>query len=380
MPDPAELPLRQTALHKRHVAAGARMIPFAGWEMPISYAGINEEHAAVREACGLFDVSHMGRLAIRGTQSMPFRNALLPRDISKLRTGQMAYAVLCTETGGVVDDLAVSKLQEDDYLLVVNASRAVEDTALILDRATYEDELQVDDRTPETGMLAIQGPRALEITQRVLGVSDLDDLGYFRCRMLEGVGGDDGLLLISRSGYTGEDGFELVTRSATAGAIWDQLVAAGAVPCGLGARDTLRTEMGYCLYGNELAEDITPIEAGLSWTMELNKASDFLGKEALRSMAADGPARQLVGLVLKQRAIPRSGCPVMVSGREVGQVTSGTFSPTLRRGIGLALVQESALDGDGPAVEIRGKLQEAELAELPFVRSNVKTRKKTGQR
>ena len=377
MLDPAELPLRQTPLHERHLAAGARMVPFTGWEMPISYAGINEEHASVREACGLFDVSHMGRLAIRGAQSMSFLDALLPRDIAKLRTSQMAYAVLCTETGGVVDDLAVSKLQEDDYLLVVNASRAAEDTALIFDRAAGEAELQVEDRTPETSMLAIQGPHALEITQRVLGVGDLDDLGYFRCRTLGGGGGDGGLLLISRSGYTGEDGFELMTRSDTAGAIWDQLVAAGAVPCGLGARDTLRTEMGYCLYGHELAEDITPIEAGLSWTMDLNKASDFPGKEALRSMAAGCPTRKLIGLVLKQRAIPRSGCRVMVSGKEVGQVTSGTFSPTLRRGIGLAMVQESALGGEEPAVEIRGKLQEAELTELPFVRSNVKTTKKT---
>ncbi len=377
MPDSAKqtsTSLRQTPLYERHIAAGARMAPFAGWEMPISYAGIYEEHAAVREGCGLFDVSHMGRLSVKGPRSMSFLDELLPREMSTLRSGQMAYAVLCTESGGVVDDLAVSKLREDDYVLVVNASRVVEDTDVILALASGEPELGIDDRTLETGMLAVQGPRALEIAGNVLGVNDLDELGYFRCRELDRAGDT---VLISRSGYTGEDGFEIVTEHAAAAALWDDVVAAGAIPCGLGARDTLRTEMGYCLYGHELAEDISPIEAGLKWTMDLDKAADFPGKEALRAAAKEGTTRRLTGLMLKQRAIPRPGCRIMVSGDEVGQVTSGTFSPTLQQGIALAFVLSDTLEAEQTlAVDIRGRQHEADIVKPPFVRSNVKTRKK----
>jgi aminomethyltransferase len=366
--------LRHTPLYERHIAAGARMAPFAGWEMPISYVGINEEHAAVREGCGLFDVSHMGRLSVKGPRSMSFLDELLPREMSKLRSGQMAYSVLCTESGGVVDDLAVSKLRDDDYLLVVNASRVVEDTDVILALAAGQPGLRIEDRTLETGMLAVQGPRALEIAQHVLGTSDLDELGYFRCQELDFAGNT---VLISRSGYTGEDGFEIVTKRTAAAALWDDVVTAGAVPCGLGARDTLRTEMGYCLYGHELAEDISPIEAGLKWTMDLDKAADFPGKKCLRAAAKDGRAQRLIGLQLKQRAIPRPGCSVMVSGDKVGQVTSGTFSPTLQKGIALAFVLERTLEAEQTfTVDIRGKLHEAEMVKPPFVRSNVKTRKK----
>jgi len=377
MPDSAKqtsASLRHTPLYERHIAAGARMAPFAGWEMPISYAGINEEHAAVREGCGLFDVSHMGRLSVRGPRSLSFLDELLPREMSKLRSGQMAYAVLCTESGGVVDDLAVSRLREDDYLLVVNASRVVEDTDVILALAARHPGRRIEDRTLETGMLAVQGPRALEIAQSVLGTSDLDELGYFRCQEFDLAGNT---VLISRSGYTGEDGFEMVTERTDAAALWDDMVAAGAVPCGLGARDTLRTEMGYCLYGHELAEDISPIEAGLKWTMDLDKAADFLGKDALRAAAQDGSARRLIGLLLKQRAIPRPGCSIMVSGDKVGQVTSGTFSPTLQKGIALGFVLKRTLEADQTlTVDIRGRLHEAEIVKPPFVRSNVKTRKK----
>ncbi len=377
MPDSAKqtsASLRHTPLYERHIAAGARMAPFAGWEMPISYAGINEEHAAVREGCGLFDVSHMGRLSVKGPRSMSFLDELLPRDLSKLRSGQMAYAVLCTESGGVVDDLAVSKLQEDDYVLVVNASRVVEDTDVILTLAAGHPGLRIEDRTLETGMLAVQGPRALEITRNVLGAVDLDELGYFRCRQLDHAGNT---VLISRSGYTGEDGFEIVTEHTAAAALWDDVIAAGAIPCGLGARDTLRTEMGYCLYGHELAEDISPVEAGLKWTMDLGKASDFPGKDALRAATEEGTARRLTGLMLKQRAIPRPGCRILVCGDEVGQVTSGTFSPTLQKGIALAFVLNDKLEADQIlAVDIRGKLHEADIVKPPFVRSNVKTRKK----
>ena len=377
MPDSAKqtsASLRHTPLYERHIAAGARMAPFAGWEMPISYAGINEEHAAVREGCGLFDVSHMGRLSVRGPRSLSFPDELLPREMSKLRSGQMAYAVLCTESGGVVDDLAVSRLREDDYLLVVNASRVVEGTDVILALAAGHPGLRIEDRTLETGMLAVQGPRALEIAQSVLGTSDLYELGYFRCQEFDLAGNT---VLISRSGYTGEDGFEMVTERTDAAALWDDMVAAGAVPCGLGARDTLRTEMGYCLYGHELAEDISPIEAGLKWTMDLDKAADFLGKDALRAAAQDGSARRLIGLLLKQRAIPRPGCSIMVSGDKVGQVTSGTFSPTLQKGIALGFVLKRTLEADQTlTVDIRGRLHEAEIVKPPFVRSNVKTRKK----
>ena len=371
--DRSKTPLKKTPLFDRHIEAGARMAPFAGWEMPVSYRGINEEHAAVRSASGVFDVCHMGRLSVSGSRSLPFLNELLPRDVSKLSSGQMAYSLLCTEAGGVEDDLAVSKLQRDDYLLVVNASRAEVDSEIILGRAKEQSDVCIIDRTSLTGMVALQGPQSGQIMQEVLGV-DLDELGYFRCREVKWAHSS---VLVSRSGYTGEDGFELIIDRGDTVTLWDQLVSAGAVPCGLGARDTLRTEMGYCLYGHELTTDISPLEAGLGWAMNLEKPSDFLGKDALRLLAAKGPTRRLRGLVLRQRALPRPGCPVLLGDQQIGSVTSGTFSPTLQKGIALALLQTEALENRGGTItiDIRGRQHEADLVKPPFVQPNVKSTK-----
>lgn len=367
--------LRPTPLTSLHREAGARLVGFAGWEMPIQYTGIQAEHRAVRNAAGLFDVSHMGRVTVTGAGSATFLQQLLPYDMQRLKPGRMAYTVLCNDDGGAVDDLAVYCVGADDYRLVINAARTTQDIAWIETQRQRQqaDAVQLIDTTRQQGMIAVQGPQAQSLVQDLLD-PPLSDLGFFSFLQPQ-VDGEE--ILLSRSGYTGEDGFELICPSTAAVSIWSRLVAAGGVPAGLAARDTLRLEAGLCLYGAELDESTTPLEAGLAWTLALDKPVSFPGADALRSQREAGIQRRLVGLRLLARGIPRAEQSILLDGRIVGSITSGTHSPTLNQGIALAYVEAGlAAVGTQLDVDSRGRAVAAEVVALPFVPSRVKRRRR----
>jgi len=364
---------RPTALRDLHHQAGARLVDFAGWELPIQFDGIQLEHRIVREHVGLFDVSHMGRVSVRGSGAATFLDSLLPYDISRLKIGRMAYTVLCSDDGGAIDDLAVYHLGTDHYLLVINASRAAIDLAWIRSHVVCTDTRHVDicEHSGEA-MIAVQGPESEALVTSSI-CAQAADLGFFRCLSMAG---DQGDWLVSRSGYTGEDGFEIICPEGAAADLWTTLVAGGARPAGLAARDTLRLEAGLCLYGNELNEQTTPIEAGLGWTLALDKATEFPGKDALRAQQLTGVARRLTGLRLLSKGIPRAHQVVQNQGLAVGEVTSGTHSPVLNRGIAMAYVDvKFATVGQRLEVCGRSRTVEAEVVALPFVRANVKRRR-----
>lgn len=368
---------RPTPLRAQHQRSGARLVDFAGWELPVQFTGIQAEHRLVREQVGLFDVSHMGRLSLRGAGTEAFLDSLLPYDVQRLSPGRMAYTVMCNDSGGAIDDLAVYCLAPQDYLLVINASRATHDLSWIRDHATRTDagDVTIVDRTPGEAMIAVQGPEAEALVAATIG-PESKELGFFRCLTMTT---EQGEWLVSRSGYTGEDGFEIICPAAAARDLWQQLQRGGARPAGLAARDTLRLEAGLCLYGNELSEQITPLEAGLEWTLALDKETDFPGREALRLQRQKGVRRRLLGLRLLTRGIPRAQQSVVDGARPVGEITSGTHSPVLKQGIAMAYVDEAHADcGHRLQVVGRGGGLEAEVVELPFVPSRVKRRRKKG--
>ena len=345
------------------------MVLFNGWEMPVQYRGIAQEHLAVRSGVGIFDVSHMGQLHFAGRGCVDFLKYLLPVDVSRIRVGAMKYAVMCNEQGGTIDDLAVYRLGETEFLLVVNAGRIDADLEWIrgVDRGT---ETLVEDRTAATGMVAIQGPEAESVVASLAGPGVME-LGYFHFASCSFSGSD---LLVSRSGYTGEDGFEIMCPVALTPELWGAARSLGATPAGLGARDTLRTEMGYCLYGHELDEGITPLEAGLDRILGLDDSQDrdFIGRKALLALRTRGGYRQSIGLTVKGRGVPRTGHEILAGGQGVGSVSSGTYSPTLRKGIALAFVDPSAAACGRLQVDIRGTLQPVEVTPLPMVPSRVR--------
>ncbi len=349
------------------------MVPFNGWELPVQYRGIGQEHLAVRSGVGIFDVCHMGQLRIAGHGSVDFLQHLLPVDVARIRVGAMKYAVMCNERGGTVDDLAVYRLCETEFTLVVNAGRIDADLEWIT-KAAHRTEAIVEDRSPATGMVAIQGPEAERVTAALVG-QEAGKLGYFHfSRFL--FGGSD--LVVSRSGYTGEDGFEIMCPVALTPELWRAARDFEATPVGLGARDTLRTEMGYCLYGHELNEEITPLEAGLDRILRLDDRPDrdFIGREALVALRARGGYRKLTGLAVEGRAVPRPGYEVLADGEVVGSLSSGTYSPTLRQGIALAFLDPAATARGRLQIDIRGSLHPAGVAALPMVPSRVRTRRK----
>jgi aminomethyltransferase len=362
-PAPAAQP---TPLLSRHEALGAKIVDFAGWLMPIQYAGILEEHRATRTAAGLFDLSHMGELFVEGPEAGAALASALVTDPPALAVGRAHYSMICADDGGILDDLIVYRLAPDRFLVVANASNArVVSEALAARIAGFEAVL--DDRSLATGLVAVQGPRAVEI----LGpLTDLDIAAIPYYGIAEGaVAGVPAL--VARTGYTGEDGFEVFVDTKHAGDVWDAILAAGRphglVPVGLGARDTLRLEAGMPLYGNELGRDTNPFEAGLGRVVKLQKPGPFVGREALEKVARDGTSRRLVGLVLRDRGIARHGYPVLADGAPVGTVTSGTMSPTSGRAIAMAYVPSgSAGIGTMVAVEIRGTPVAAEVVPLPF--------------
>ncbi len=365
--DAATPRLKRTPLYDEHRALGARLVEFSGWEMPVQYSGILEEHRAVRERAGLFDVCHMGEFGVEGPGALDFLQGLVPNNVARLADGQALYTQICNEQGGTLDDLLIYRLGDQRYMTVVNAGTMESDWAWFTQQSAGHADVTLTNNSAETGLIALQGPRAREIL-RPLTTTDLDAIAYYHFA--------DGTVaniscLISRTGYTGEDGFELYCASGDAVALWRALLTAGAphglIPAGLGARDTLRLEAGYCLYGHELNEQTSPLEAGLGWSVKLEKGHDFIGREALLAQKQQGLPRKLVGIELRDRGVPRAGYAILREGATIGELTSGTVGPTLGTAIGMGYVspQDAAL-GNEIAIDIRGKAVPAAIVALPF--------------
>ncbi|MER7277491.1 glycine cleavage system aminomethyltransferase GcvT [Dactylosporangium sp. NPDC000244] len=361
-------PLRHPALYHRHAALGAKFAAFGGWEMPLEYAdgGVLKEHTAVRENVGVFDVSHLGKARVRGRGAAAFVNACLSNDLDRVSAGQAQYTLCLDETGGVVDDLIAYRFGDDDVFLIPNAAN----TAEVVRRLTAEAPagIGVVEQHEIFAVLAVQGPRSAEV---LAGLGLPTDHEYMSFTVASYEGTD---VVVCRTGYTGEHGYELVVPSHDAHTLWDAIVAAGARPCGLAARDTLRTEMGYPLHGQDLSLDITPVQARSGWAVGWNKPA-FWGREALLAEKAAGPRRVLWGLEALDRGIPRAHMAVLAAdGTQVGEVTSGTFSPTRKVGIALALIDTASgvREGDEVALDVRGRRCAVRVVKPPFVKSSVR--------
>jgi aminomethyltransferase len=357
--------LKQTLLHDTHVRLGARMVPFAGWEMPVQYSGILDEVRAVREAAGIFDVSHMGELAVVGPAALAWLNAMTTNDVSRLAPGQAHYSLLCAENGGILDDILVYNLGDDRYLIVVNASNTEQDREWL--RSHRAPGAEVHDLSEEMSLIAVQGPKAAELLAPLVE-ADLDALKHFRFTEAPVAGV---AAIVSRTGYTGEDGFELFTRDDSR-PLWEAIMergaALGAKPCGLGARDVLRLEAGNVLYGHEIAETVNPLVAGLGWVVKLEKGP-FMGSEAIARVKEAGSEYRLVGLEMQSRAVPRQGYAIDCGDGAQGEVTSGTFSPTLGKPIGMGYVPTPFSEpGTAVHVLIRDRPEPARIVKLPFYR------------
>lgn len=355
---------RVSPLHEQHLAAGARMAEFGGWSMPLEYAGVLKEHAAVREAVGVFDVSHLGKATVIGPGAAALVDATLTNSLARIAPGRAQYTMCCDDaTGGVVDDLIVYLRGDDDVFAVPNAANTAEVVRLLA--AVAPDGVQVRDRHEDFALVAVQGPLADEVLLEVGLPHDLEYLGFVDIAW-RGMP-----VTVCRTGYTGERGVEVVSRWQDAAAVWEAVLPAaqrlGGGACGLGSRDTLRTEMGYALHGHELSREITPVEAGLSWAVGWSKPA-FWGRTALLGQKEAGAARGAWGLRCEGRGIPRPGMQVLsAQGQPCGTVTSGTFSPTLRTGIGLALLETVFAEGDRVSLDVRGRLSSARVVRPPFV-------------
>ncbi len=349
----------RTVLFQAQSARGAKMVDFHGWEMPVQFAGIAVEHAAVRTACGVFDLGHMGRLHVDGVAAMTFLSQNACRPLASMKPGAVRYALVLADDGTVEDDILISKESDDAWHVVVNASNREKVLDLWRDRAAKAG-VRIDDRTAREAMIAVQGPRAADLLAG-LGL-DARAAKYYSFADLTWRGAT---VRLSRTGYTGEDGFECFIASERAVELWTAVVDAGATPCGLGARDTLRLEAGMPLYGNELGRDTTPVEAGLGFAV--NKDGGFVGAPRVLLQLANGPERKLVGLRMRDKRVPRSHYPVQVDARQIGHVTSGTLSPTVGQAIGMAYVEARyAAPGTAVTVDIRGTPCLADVVELPF--------------
>jgi aminomethyltransferase len=341
--------LHRTPLHDRHVALGARMVPFAGWEMPVQYEGVIQEHRAVRTDAGVFDVSHMGEIEVEGPRAHGLLQELLSNDLDKLEPGEAQYTLLTNEIGGIIDDLIAYRLATHRYLLIVNASNRETDFAWLKEREVSGSDVR--DVSDEYGLLAVQGPTAIA----KLGLPPAPAFTFAE-------GEIDGMpVMVNRTGYTGEDGCELLCMAEDAAALWDAVLPRGVEPCGLGARDTLRLEACYPLHGNDISEYTDPISAGLGWTCALGK--EFSGVAALRRMKEHGPERKLVAFVMEEKAVPRHGMPIEGG----GEVTSGTHSPMLDIGIGMGYVPAArAAPGTEVTIDVRGKARKARIVKKPI--------------
>jgi len=357
--------LAKTPLHAAHVAAGARMVPFGGWDMPVQYKGVMAEHAAVREAVGLFDVSHMGEVEFTGPRALEAVDRIITNDLTKAADGQAIYTAMCNPEGGIIDDLVVYRFSSDRIFICVNASNRKKDFEWM--KAECASRCTVTDKSDEYAQIAVQGPRAVELVQRLTKV-ELPLIGTYRFGTGEVAGIDT---IISRTGYTGEDGFELYVASDKGMALWAALMEKGhdlgVQPAGLGARDSLRLEMKYALYGNDIDETTNPIEAGLGWVTKLDKP-EFIGKQALAAVKQAGPKRKLIGLEMVGKGIARHGYPVVHGAEKIGEVTSGTMSPTLNKAIAMAYLPTAVSTiGSLVHVDIRGKPIEAVVVQTPFL-------------
>jgi len=360
-----DAPLKQTPLNARHRALGARMVPFAGWDMPVEYSGLSQEHLAVRTRAGLFDVTHMGQVELAGRNALAAIQWISSNDASRLKVGQAHYSGLTTPAGTFVDDMLVYRFADDHFLLVINASNVDKDYAWIVEQTRHFDVAAVN-TSARYALIALQGPLARQVMQRLSNV-DLAGIKYywFAHGEIAGVRGT-----LSRTGYTGEDGFEVFVPPQQAVKVWDAILEEGRpdeiVPAGLGARDTLRLEAAMRLYGNDIDDTTTVLEADLDWIIGWNK-DDFLGRQALVDQKARGVATRIVGFEMKDRAIARHGYPVIIGGASAGRVTSGTQTPFLKKAIGMAYVPAAhAAPGTEIDVDVRGRLARATIVPLPF--------------
>ncbi len=341
-----EITTKKTCLYDKHVALGALMSPFGGFIMPIQYTNIVDEHQAVRQQCGVFDVSHMGEVLISGAEAEPYVNHIFTNDVTSMPVGKILYGMMCYEDGGVVDDLLVYKMADQCFFLVINASNIDKDWAWIQQQAEGYD-ITLQHQSDLYGELAIQGPQAEQVMQQVLGLS-CQELTFYTFKTI-------GDIIVSRTGYTGEDGFEIYASPEVINDYWDRLLAAGVKPCGLGCRDTLRFEVGLPLYGDELSTDITPIMAGLGIFVKLDK-SEFIGRDALARQKAEGPKRKLVGIELRDKAIPRHGYTVLKDGQPIGEVTTGYHAISTDKSVCMALIDSTcAALGTEVDIQIRKK-------------------------
>lgn len=352
--------LLRTPLHPWHVANKGRMVPFAGWEMPVQYAGIIPEHTAVRTAVGLFDIGHMARVNFAGADVLPFLESVFTNSVGTMKDGQVRYGLVCREDGGILDDVLVYKWPYG-YAMVVNASNREKILAWLAEHVSGRD-VQIDDRTMHTAMVAVQGPKAVEAVRGMFA----DDVGGLKYYYAMPTRYRDQGCVVSRTGYTGEDGFEVIVKNEQATTLWEELIGRGAVPCGLGARDTLRLEAAMPLYGHELNEQTDPLSAGLEWAVKLDKG-EFVGRQALKELPDTRPVR--VGLELDGKRAAREGSEVFADGSALGTVTSGSFVPHLQKSIAMAYLPKNYTTPGTPVlIDLKGTKVAAKVVALPFYR------------
>jgi len=357
--------MKKTPLHHTHIVLGAKMTDFGGWEMPVEYSSIIDEHHAVRNHCGLFDICHMGEIMISGEKAAQSVQMLISNDLNKLEYGKVLYTPICKEDGGIIDDLLVYMLGEDSYLFVVNAANKIKDYNWI--KENIHTETKVEDLSDYYAMLALQGPESKSILKQLTD-AELDSIDYYHFIEAEAAGVD---MIISRTGYTGELGYELYFPAEKAEEIWQILIKAGEefklMPAGLGARNTLRLEKGYALYGNDIDESTNPIEAGLGWTVDFD-GDDFIGRESLIKIKENCCSRRLKGLIITGRGMARHGYEIYADSKKIGRVTSGSYSPSLKKSIAMGyLAEEYTEPGSKIQIKIRERFVEAEVVELPFL-------------
>lgn len=365
--------LKRTPLYDVYSRYGGKTIDFGGWELPVQFSGIKKEHQAVRTRAGLFDVSHMGEIEVKGSDSFSFLQKIMTNDISKIKNGGVQYTAMCYENGGTVDDLLIYKMKEDHYLLIVNASN-IEKDYLWLD-LHLEGDVILANLAEGMAQLAIQGPKSEIVLQKLISNTNLSKISYFSFQNEVLINGKP--VLISRTGYTGEDGFEIYCNAKDAIELWEVILETGKedglVPCGLGCRDTLRFEATLALYGQELSEEVTPLEAGIGFVVKLDKESNFIGKDVLKRQKEKGLTRKIVGLEMIDRGIPRHGYKVYSGDLLIGELTSGTHSPSLKKNLGLALLKSEFIKLGGEVeIEIRNKRLRAIIVPTPFYKREKK--------